>query len=175
MRILPTSFIHICISHSTNIHRRKFFILTGSLRLDPDTSIALTHYSYTSRTFSHRIYTHGFILFIFARSKYSSLFFSAHFTVILYFYCLFTSRGYSQITFFYSNAIHICRLISLFHTVGIFIYDHDSLIFNIYSYTKLFHSHDGSVHIPVALFVSIGFSFILIICTYTNRTYFTST
>ena len=129
---LPTSFIHICISHLNRI-------LLFTLDKYTQTKIFYSHRAVTLRSgYINRInalflYFKNFLtpdLYTWIHSIHIRtlkvfftifIFVSSHFTVILYFYCLFTSRGYSQITFFYSNAIHICRLISLFHTVGIFI------------------------------------------------------
>ena len=136
MRNLPTSFIHICISHLSRIllftldkyTQTKIFysyrpVTLRSRHINRTNPSFLDLYSYILRTFSHQVYTHGFILFIFTRSKYSLLFSLAHtLHVILYFCGLFTSRGYSQLTFFYSNAIHICRPILLFHTDNMHLY-----------------------------------------------------
>ena len=150
MRNLPTSFIHICISH---LNRILLFTLDKYIQ----TKIFYSHRSVTLRSgYINRInalflyfknfltpdlYTWIHSIHIHTLKVFFTIFFSSHFTVILYFCGLFTSRGYSQITFFYSNAIHICRPILLFHTHDSFMNISYSFKHYIYSCPGRFHSH----------------------------------
>lgn len=166
MRNLPTSFIHICISHLNRI-------LLFTLDKYTQTKIFYSHRAVTLRSgYINRInalflyfknfltpdlYTWIHSIHIHTLKVFFTIFFSSHFTVILYFCGLFTSRGYSQITFFYSNAIHICRPILLFHTHDSFMNISYSFKHYIYSCPGRFHSYVESIHRPNAFYSNILF------------------